>query len=174
MKILSKLLLSFVISFTAFGSFNLSAQEVEEVVVTATRREESIQDVALSIQAFSADNLTAAQITESADLADYMPGFSYANAIGSGSGTGVRGVAGATIGAGTTASVQMSVNGHGINGSAFGEIGFLDVERVEVLAGPQGTLFGRNAVAGVVNLVTARPTEEAGGYANFEMGNYGT
>ena len=52
MKILSKLLLSFVISFTAFGSFNLSAQEVEEVVVTATRREESIQDVALSIQAF--------------------------------------------------------------------------------------------------------------------------
>ncbi len=174
MKILSKLLLSFVISFTAFGSFNLSAQEVEEVVVTATRREESIQDVALSIQAFSADGLTAAQITESADLADYMPGFSYANAIGSGSGTGVRGTAGATIGAGTTASVQMSVNGHGINGSAFGEIGFLDVERVEVLAGPQGTLFGRNAVAGVVNLVSARPTEEMGGYANFEMGNYGS
>ena len=89
MKILSKLLLSFVISFTAFGSFNLSAQEVEEVVVTATRREESIQDVALSIQAFSADGLKDAQITESADLADYMPGFSYANGIGSGSATGV-------------------------------------------------------------------------------------
>ena len=131
MKILSKLLLSFVISFTAFGSFNLSAQEVEEVVVTATRREESIQDVALSIQAFSADGLTAAQITESADLADYMPGFSYANAIGSGSGTGVRGTAGATIGAGTTASVQMSVNGHGLNGSAFGEIGFLHPLQIE-------------------------------------------
>jgi outer membrane receptor protein involved in Fe transport len=174
MKIISKLLLSFVISFTAFGSFNLSAQEVEEVVVTATRREESIQDVALSIQAFSADNLEAAQITESADLADYMPGFSYANAIGSGSGTGVRGTAGATIGAGTTASVQMAVNGHGLNGSAFGEIGFLDVERVEVLAGPQGTLFGRNAVAGLVNLVSARPTEDMGGYAKFEMGNYGS
>ena len=174
MKILSKLLLSFVISFTAFGSFNLSAQEVEEVVVTATRREESIQDVALSIQAFSADGLADAQITESADLADYMPGFSYANGIGSGSATGVRGIVGAAVGAGTTASVQMSINGHGINASAFGELGFLDVERVEVLAGPQGTLFGRNAVAGVVNLVTARPTEEMGGYANFEMGNYGS
>jgi outer membrane receptor protein involved in Fe transport len=174
MKILSKLLLSFVISFTAFGSFNLSAQEVEEVVVTATRREESIQDVALSIQAFSADGLKDAQITESADLADYMPGFSYANGIGSGSATGVRGIVGAAVGAGTTASVQMSINGHGLNASAFGDLGFLDVERVEVLAGPQGTLFGRNAVAGVVNLVTARPTEEAGGYANFEMGNYGT
>ena len=174
MKILSKLLLSFVISFTAFGSFNISAQEVEEIVVTATRREESIQDVAISIQAFSADNLAAAQITESADLADYMPGFSYAHGIGSGSATGVRGVAGAAIGAGTTASVQMAINGHGLNASAFGEIGFLDVERVEVLAGPQGTLFGRNAVAGLVNLVSARPTEEMGGYANFEMGNYGS
>lgn len=174
MKILSKLLLSFVISFTAFGSFNLSAQEVEEVVVTATRREESVQNLALSVQAFDVGALAESQITELADLSDYMPGFSYANGIGSGSGAGVRGTAGAAIGAGTTASVQMAINGHGINGSAFGEIGFLDVQQVEVLAGPQGTLFGRNAVGGLVNLVTARPTAEAGGYANFELGNYGS
>ena len=174
MKIVSKLLLSFLISFTAFGSFDLTAQEVEEVVVTATRREESIQDVALSIQAFNADVLAENQITELADLSDYMPGFSYAHGIGSGSGAGVRGVAGAAIGAGTTSSVQMAVNGHGINGSAFGEIGFLDVQQVEVLAGPQGTLFGRNAVGGLINLVSARPTAEMGGYANFEIGNYGS
>ena len=174
MKILSKLLLSFVISFTAFGSFNLSAQEVEEVVVTATRREESVQNLALSVQAFDVGALAESQITELADLSDYMPGFSYAHGIGSGSGAGVRGTAGAAIGAGTTASVQMAINGHGINGSAFGEIGFLDVQQVEVLAGPQGTLFGRNAVGGLVNLVTARPTAEAGGYANFELGNYGS
>ena len=174
MKIVSKLLLSFLISFTAFGSFDLTAQEVEEVVVTATRREESIQDVALSIQAFDADVLAENQITELADLSDYMPGFSYAHGIGSGSGAGVRGVAGAAIGAGTTSSVQMAVNGHGINGSAFGEIGFLDVQQVEVLAGPQGTLFGRNAVGGLINLVSARPTAEMGGYANFEIGNYGS
>ena len=174
MKILSKLLLSFAISFTAFGSFNLSAQEVEEVVVTATRREESIQNLALSVQAFDAEGLADAQLTELADLSDYMPGFSYAHGIGSGSGAGVRGVAGAAIGAGTTSSVQMAINGHGLNGSAFGEIGFLDVQQVEVLAGPQGTLFGRNAVGGLINLVTARPTAEAGGYANFELGNYGS
>ncbi len=174
MKILSKLLLSFAISFTAFGSFNLSAQEVEEVVVTATRREESIQNLALSVQAFDVEGLADAQLTELADLSDYMPGFSYAHGIGSGSGAGVRGVAGAAIGAGTTSSVQMAINGHGINGSAFGEIGFLDVQQVEVLAGPQGTLFGRNAVGGLINLVTARPTAEAGGYANFELGNYGS
>ena len=174
MKILSKLLLSFAISFTAFGSFNLSAQEVEEVVVTATRKEESIQNLALSVQAFDAEGLADAQLTELADLSDYMPGFSYAHGIGSGSGAGVRGVAGAAIGAGTTSSVQMAINGHGLNGSAFGEIGFLDVQQVEVLAGPQGTLFGRNAVGGLINLVTARPTAEAGGYANFELGNYGS
>ena len=174
MKILSKLLLSFVISFTAFGSFNVSAQEVEEVVVTATRREESIQNLALSVQAFDVGALAESQITELADLSDYMPGFSYAHGIGSGSGAGVRGTAGAAIGAGTTASVQMAINGHGINGSAFGEIGFLDVQQVEVLAGPQGTLFGRNAVGGLINLVTARPTAEVGGYANFELGNYGS
>jgi outer membrane receptor protein involved in Fe transport len=174
MKILSKLLLSFVISFTAFGSFNLSAQEVEEVVVTATRREESIQNLALSVQAFDVGALAESQITELADLSDYMPGFSYAHGIGSGSGAGVRGTSGAAIGAGTTSSVQMAINGHGINGSAFGEIGFLDVQQVEVLAGPQGTLFGRNAVGGLINLVTARPTAEMGGYANFELGNYGS
>ena len=174
MKILSKLLLSFVISFTAFGSFNLSAQEVEEVVVTATRREESVQNLALSVQAFDVGALAESQITELADLSDYMPGFSYAHGIGSGSGAGIRGTAGAAIGAGTTASVQMAINGHGINGSAFGEIGFLDVQQVEVLAGPQGTLFGRNAVGGLINLVTARPTAEVGGYANFELGNYGS
>ena len=174
MKIMSNLFFSFLAGFTVFGSFNLSAQEVEEVVVTATRREESIQDLALSVTAFGADDLTAAQITENSDLASYMPGFSYANAIGSGSGAGIRGTAGAAIGAGTTNSVQTAVNGHAVNGSAFGEIGFLDVDRVEVLAGPQGTLYGRNAVAGLINLVSARPTAEAGGYANFEMGNYGS
>ena len=153
---------------------NLFAQEIEEVVTTATRKAESIQDIALSVQALSADALADAQVTEVQDLAELVPGFSYQNVLGSGSLYTIRGASSAAVGAGTATSVQTAINGHTLAGSAFGEIGFFDVEQVNILAGPQGTLYGRNVVGGLINLVTARPEAEAGGYVNFEMGNYGS
>jgi outer membrane receptor protein involved in Fe transport len=153
---------------------NLFAQEIEEVVTTATRKAESVQDVALSVQALSADALADAQVTEVQDLAELVPGFSYQNVLGSGSLYTIRGASSAAVGAGTATSVQTAINGHTLAGSAFGEIGFFDVEQVNILAGPQGTLYGRNVVGGLINLVTARPEAEAGGYLNVEMGNYGS
>jgi len=153
---------------------NLLAQEVEEIVTTATRKSESVQDVALSVQALTADALTSAQVTEMQDLAELVPGFSYQSVLGSGNLYTVRGASSAAVGAGTASSVQTAINGHTAAGSAIGEIGFFDVEQVDILAGPQGTLYGRNVVGGLINLTTARPTEEAGGYLNVEMGNYGS
>ena len=63
------------------------------------------------------------------------------------------------------------MNGHSVNTSTFGEIGFFDPARIEVLKGPQGTLFGRNAVNGVINVISARPDNEYGGYVDVDMGN---
>ena len=153
---------------------NLFAQEIEEVVTTATRKAESVQDVALSVQALSADALESAQVTEVQDLAELVPGFSYQSVLGSGNLYTIRGASSAAVGAGTASSIQAAINGHTAAGSAIGEIGFFDVEQVDILAGPQGTLYGRNVVGGLINLTTARPEAEAGGYLKVEMGNYGS
>ena len=76
---------------------NLFAQEIEEVVTTATRKSESIQDVALSVQALSADALADAQVTEVQDLAELVPGFSYQNVLGSGPLYTIRGASSAAV-----------------------------------------------------------------------------
>ena len=152
-------------------SLNSISQEVEEVVVTATKKEESIQDIAVSIQAFDADSIAADQIYDLSDLAEVVPGFGVSKSIGSGSAFLMRGIGSFGIGAAVTGSFVAAVNGHSVSESVMSDLGFIDLERIEVLKGPQGTLFGRNAVAGVVNLVTARPTDELGGYIDYEVGS---
>ena len=76
------------------------------------------------------------------------------------------------VGAAVVPSLITSVNGHAVGSSALNDSGFHDLERIEVLKGPQGTLSGRNAVQGLVNLVTARPTGELEGSIEVTMGNY--
>ena len=149
------------------------AQEIEEVVVTATKKAESIQDLALSIEALSAEDLDVNQIYDVSDLADVTPGLETSKVIGSGSGWTIRGMGSFGIGAGVTASVVTAVNGHSVNDSVVADAGFFDLERVEVLKGPQGTLFGRNAANGVLNFITARPTNEMGGEFSVDVGNFG-
>ncbi len=152
-------------------SLNSISQEVEEVIVTATKKEESIQDIAVSIQAFDADSIAANQVYDLTDLAEIVPGFGVSKGIGSGSGFVMRGIGSYGVGAAVTSSFVAAINGHSVNEGVMTDLGFIDLERIEVLSGPQGTLFGRNSVAGVVNLVTARPTDELGGYIDYEVGS---
>ena len=161
------------LSCVVIFSFAVSAQEIEEVVVTATKKEESIQDLALSIEAVSAESLDVNQVYDVSDLAEITPGLATAKTIGSGSGWTIRGMGSFGIGAGVIASVVTAVNGHSVNDSVVADTGFFDLERVEVLKGPQGTLYGRNAANGVINLITARPTSEFGGNYSVEVGNFG-
>ena len=154
-------------------SFAVTAQEIEEVVVTATKKEESVQDLALSIEAVDAESLDVNQVYDVSDLAEITPGLETAKTIGSGSGWTIRGMGSFGIGAGVIASVVTAVNGHSVNDSVVADTGFFDLERVEVLKGPQGTLYGRNAANGVINFITARPTNEFGGSYNVEVGNFG-
>ena len=159
--------------FTSFNDATAQEVEVEEVVVTATRREESLQDVALSAQALTSEDLEAQQVTEMYDLGELTPGVTFSPAIGSGYFIGIRGSATEAIGASSVGSVQTAVNGHVINSSAFADMGFLDAERMEILSGPQGTLYGRNVTGGLINLISARPTGDTSGYANMQYGNLG-
>ena len=133
------------------------AQTVEEVTVTAARKEQSVQDVAISVQAISSDDLTAQHIESADDLAETIPGFGFAQAIGSGVGLRIRGLIFETIGAAQTAPGITAFNGHTIGNRTWGSMGFLDAERIEVLEGPQGTLYGRNSTSGVVNFLPNTP-----------------
>ena len=173
MSKLSVLLRNAILSSVVIISFAVTAQEIEEVVVTATKKEESVQDLALSIEAVNAESLDVNQVYDVSDLAEITPGLETAKTIGSGSGWTIRGMGSFGIGAGVIASVVTAVNGHSVNDSVVADTGFFDLERVEVLKGPQGTLYGRNAANGVVNLITARPTSDFGGSYNVEVGNFG-
>jgi outer membrane receptor protein involved in Fe transport len=171
MNKLSKFALSCSAGFLFFFSLNVVSQEVEEVVVTATKKAESVQDLALSIQAFTAEDVSENMIENMSDLAEVVPGLIMDKGIGSGAAYSIRGTGSYGVGAAVVGAVVTASNGHSYNSSSIADIGFFDVERVEVLKGPQGTLFGRNAVAGVINMITARPTAEAGGYVEVEAGN---
>jgi len=173
MSKLSVLLRNAILSSVVIISFAVTAQEIEEVVVTATKKEESIQDLALSIEAVNAESLDVNQVYDVSDLAEITPGLETSKTIGSGSGWTIRGMGSFGIGAGVIASVVTAVNGHSVNDSVVADTGFFDLERVEVLKGPQGTLYGRNAANGVINFITARPTNEFGGSYNVEVGNFG-
>ena len=158
--------------FSISFSFTLFAQEIEEVVVTATKKEESTQDIAVSITAITADQLAADQIYDLSDLAEVVPGFETQKGVGSGSSFVMRGIGSYGVGAAVVSSIVTSINGHSANPSWFVDTGFIDLERIEVLNGPQGTLFGRNSVQGVINLITKRPTDEFEGYFDVEAGSY--
>ena len=173
MSKLNVLLKNAVLSSIVFLSFTVTSQEIEEVVVTATKKAESIQDLAVSIEAVTAELLDENQIYDVSDLAETIPGLETSKVIGSGSGWTIRGMGSFGIGAGVIASVVTAVNGHSVNDSVVADTGFFDLERVEVLKGPQGTLYGRNAANGVINLITARPTSEFGGDYTVDVGTYG-
>lgn len=139
------------------------AQQLEEMIVTAQKRAESLQDVPISVTAMHGEKLQDAGIPNMAALADYVPNLHIASASVN-TNIYMRG-----IGSGNNQAFEQSV-GMYIDGIYMGRgrqyrAGFLDVERVEVLRGPQGTLFGKNTVAGAVNITSrsAEPGEEFNG-----------
>ena len=163
MNKLFKNVFNYSIGFLFVFSLNIVAQEIEEVVVTATKKAESVQDLAISIEAFTAESLEKNLVKDSSDLAEIVPGLITDKGIGSGSSYAIRGTGSYGVGAAVVGAVVVATNGHDSGAGAFADIGVLDVERIEVLKGPQGTLFGRNAVVGAINLISARPTAEYGG-----------
>ena len=151
--------ISLVILSTFFTVSSIFAQAtIEEVIVTAQRTEQSLQDVPIAVSAFTDEMITERQIEVASDIQLQVPGVSYsANTFGSG-GFAIRGIANFATAASADAGVEVHINGLPLGGAtSTNEIGYMDMERIEVLRGPQGTLFGRNSTGGVINLITAKP-----------------
>ena len=153
-------------------SFFTHSQQIEEVVVTATKKAESVQDLAISIDALNAEDIADNLIYDIQDVAEATPGLLVNKSIGSGSQFSIRGSGSYGIGAAVVGQIVTAMNGHSVNTSVMVDTSFFDSERIEILKGPQGTLFGRNAAGGVINVITARPTQDTGGYVDLELGDY--
>ena len=146
----------------AFLSVTAFAQStIEEVIVTAQRTEQSLQDVPIAVSAFTEDMLEERQMEFASDIQLQVPGLGYTADTFNGGGFSIRGVANFATAASADAGVEVHINGLPIGATSTNEAGFLDMARIEVLRGPQGTLFGRNSTGGVINMITARPDLDA-------------
>ncbi len=155
-----------------FVTTSLYAQAtIEEVIVTAQRSEQSLQDVPIAVSAFTDEVLAERQIEYASDIQLQVPGVAFtATQFGAG-GFSIRGITNLATAASSDAGVEIHLNGLPMGLTSVSEIQYLDMERLEVLRGPQGTLFGRNATGGVINLITAKPDlEEFYGSADIKFG----
>jgi iron complex outermembrane recepter protein len=147
---------------------------VEEIIVTGQKKAERLQDVPIAISAFSMDQLDAQKIEGGFDLLKAIPNVTFSKTNFSGYNFQIRGIGTQAISATTDPGVAVSMNNTTLIVNRLFEQEYLDMERVEVLRGPQGTLFGRNATAGVINVITAKPELGIwGGELKAEAGNYG-
>lgn len=145
---------------TAVHAAEAQAVFLEEVVVTAQKREQSLQDVPISVMAVSGDLLAERNINQVSELSKMAPGFTFAESTSdSGKGIAIRGVGSKSFSRGMDQSVGVVIDGVVASSTASSSLDMSDVERVEVLRGPQGMLFGKNASAGLLNIVTKKPTQ---------------
>ena len=158
-----------VISLSAMIVANATEPELEEIVVTAQHRSEDIQNVPITIQAFSEEKLVNAGVTSAEGLSMITPGLvmtRYGNTVS----PYIRGVG--TNGQGDFAVAQYVDGVYYL--SATNTNSLANIERVEVLKGPQGTLFGRNTTGGLIHIITKDPTHEFAGNFSASGGTYGT
>ncbi|MCC5862497.1 MAG: TonB-dependent receptor plug domain-containing protein, partial [Gammaproteobacteria bacterium] len=149
---------------------------VEEIVVTARKREETIQNTPVSMTAFSGEGIEARNIDSFSDLSNFAPNLDISGGIPNGGGSAtqifIRGVGQDDYSFPNEPGVGLYIDGVYISRSAAGDFGFLDIERIEVLRGPQGTLYGRNTIGGAVKVITAAPTGELEGRLGATVGSY--
>ncbi|WP_416307962.1 TonB-dependent receptor [Neptunicella sp. SCSIO 80796] len=150
-----------------------SRGEIEVLQVTAQKRVENIQDVPISISAFSAENIKRIGAQNIDDLGNIVPGFETNNNSKTQPKYDIRGIKTNDFGVGADPAVAIYVDGVYAGRSGAALVNFNDVERVEVLKGPQGTLFGRNAAAGAVHIISKRPVEGTEGEYEIGLGSHG-
>ncbi len=152
------------------------ASALEEVVVTAQRREESLQETPISITAFTEDKLVDFGVHAVADIAELAPNLAINKTPGSNTSMGmyIRGVGTSEAAPTIDPKVGLYIDGVYVSKAVGAVLDVIDLERIEVLRGPQGTLFGRNTSGGAINVTTKKPTGEFGLKANATAGNYDT
>ncbi len=170
-----------IISVFSINTSNAQAQEasdgIEEVVVTARKREENIQETALSVSALSARDIENRVPTDIRDLAADSPNLiidDLQQGPGSPTAIFIRGVGVSDVEKNFDPTTGVVLDGVFIGANSGAMLKTIDLESVEILRGPQGTLFGRNTVAGVINLTRTKPTGERGGKIKIGYDNYNT
>lgn len=154
------------------GIARASSTESDEVIVTAQRRPEPLQRSSLVVSVYDEDDVARARISQVTDLNALVPGIQVATG-GAPAQVYIRGVGDYSATAFAESAVTFTTDGvvlgrpTAINGQ------FFDLQRIEVLKGPQGTLYGRNASGGAINLITRKPGRHFGGYVGADVGNYG-
>lgn len=172
-SLLTKSFLSVSISALTLQALPVLALEIEEVVVTAQKREQSANDVGMAIQALSGDAMKDLGVADTTDLAAVVPGLTFSD---SGYGTPVytlRGVGFNENSVQAASTVGVYVDEVAIPYPLMTKGALLDVERVEVMKGPQGTLYGRNSTGGAINFVANKPGDQfeasvTAGYGEFQ------
>ncbi len=147
---------------------------LEEIVVTAQKREQNLQDVPIAITAITGDSLETNRVMSVSDLSGLAPGVIVRTAAGGSMlpSFSIRGAISYGVAPGSDKQVSIYIDGVYMTAARGAIFDLPDVERIEMLRGPQGTLFGRNATAGAVSITTRDPTGEFGVKASITAGNY--
>ena len=144
------------------------ASRLEEVIVTATKRESSLMETSASISAFDSSMLDRLGIGDSQDLVAHTPSLSITAFTVS-----IRGVGRPNLAVGSEPGIGIYWDGvYNTENTVFNLSEYLDIERIEVLRGPQGTIYGRNSVGGAVSFISKRPSDEWGGNVTTQLSNY--
>jgi iron complex outermembrane receptor protein len=152
----------------------LGQEALEEVVVTARKREESLQETPVAVSAFSAEGLQELGLTNISDLTKVVPNVDMYSGNGT-TGSGnvfIRGIGARNTGVNYDSGVGIYVDGVYVSRADGAILDNVDLQSVQVLRGPQGTLFGKNTTGGAILYTTNRPEEEFGGHAEVRVGNY--
>lgn len=171
----SLLLAATAISAVASPALAQSDNDLDDnvIIVTAQRQAQSLQEVPIAVSAFDSKALEAQQIENASDLQLTLPNVSFTKSNFTASSFTIRGIGDLCVGVSCDSATAIHVNDSPLFTTRLFETEYFDLERVEVLRGPQGTLFGRNATSGVVNVVTAKPElGEFKGAVEAEYGNF--
>jgi iron complex outermembrane receptor protein len=158
------------ISAGAAHAQNSSATTIEELVVTAEKREQSLQDVPVAISAYSSETRDLVGINSVQDMTNFTPGLTYNN---SGDRISLRGIGRVTNVQSADGAVAIYSDGIFTSSTFEASKQPLFIDRVEVLRGPQGTLYGRNSIGGAINVLSKRPSREFEAEVRANVGNYG-
>lgn len=153
-------------------SSTTNASDISEIIVTAQKRSERLRDVPISINAVSSEQLSRQNITSPSDLEKLVPGFSYEKSSYGPPVFSIRGIGVYDTFVGMSPTVTVYTDQVPLPFLAMSQGASLDLERVEVLKGPQGTLFGQNATGGAVNYIAAKPTRTLKMGADFTYGRF--
>ena len=147
---------------------------IEEIVVTAQKRAQSVQDIPVSVSALSDSDLEGLKLNTGADIAAYVPNLAVSQPYGEGTAPvfALRGITMTDYSHNQSSPIAMYVDEVYKSVGALQSLQLFDLERIEVLRGPQGSLYGKNATGGAVNFIAKKPTFEEAAYLTLGVGNY--